>query len=178
MKNFIIGALLCVVVALFLGVERVQRFVNEATNQETLRGVETCLSYTSGNLLSTEAVRSTCVAAFQKRLFDNNHATGKAGPRIGRRTVSWGGVLENKTSDHVTTWIQLSIGIFDAEGNEQEFSAQTTLWIDPLGKTDFKVELPDAKIEQFDDLKFCDLEDTAPKSCMSWGVTEMMGLSL
>jgi hypothetical protein len=102
-KNFIIGGLLCRVAALVIGVEPLQRFVNETTSIGTLRGVEACLSYSSSELLSTEAVRSTCVMAFQKPFYANDHAIGKAGPRLDQRSVSWGGFLENKTHDHVTT---------------------------------------------------------------------------
>ncbi|EET49649.1 hypothetical protein [Thalassobium sp. R2A62] len=178
MKNFIIGGLLCLLAALFFGVEPLQRFVNETTSKGTLRGVETCLSYSSSELLSTEVVRSTCTLAFQKPLYGNDNATGKAGPRIDQQLVSWGGLLENKTDDHVTTWIRLSVGIFDTEGNEQTFSVETPIWIEPLAQTEFKVELPDVNAEQFDNLEFCELEDVARKSCMSWGITEIMGLSL
>lgn len=177
-KNFIIGGLLCLVAFLVIGVEPLQRFVNETTSKGTLRGVESCLSYSSSELLSTEAVRSTCVLVFQKPLYADDHATGKAGPRIDQWSVSWAGLLENKTHDHVTTWIRLSVGIFDAEGNEHAFSAETPIWIDPLAQTEFRVELPDVNAEQFDNLEFCESEDAAPKSCISWGITEVMGLSL
>jgi hypothetical protein len=64
------------------------------------------------------------------------------------------------------------------EGNEETFSAETPIWIDPLAHTEFKVELHDANAEQFDNLEFCESEDAAPTSCISWGITEMMGLSL
>lgn len=178
MKNYIIGGLLCLVVALVIGVEPLQRFVNEATNRGALRGVETCLSYSKSELLSPETVRSACVTAFQKPLYDNDRASGRAGPRMDQQTVSWGGILENKTPDHVTTWIQITVSIYDAEGNEQEFSAETPIWIDPLDQAEFKVELPEVTGEQFDNLESCDLEDTAPKDCMSWGITEMKGLKI
>ncbi|MDG1532689.1 MAG: hypothetical protein P8Q99_15235 [Paracoccaceae bacterium] len=177
-KNYIIGGLLCLVAALVIGIEPLQRFVNETRNHGTLKGVETCLSYSSSELLSTEAVRSICVLAFQKPLYSNDHATGKAGPHIDRQTVSWSGLLENKKHDHVTTWIRLKVGIFDAEGIEQSFSAETIIWIDPLDQTEFSVELPDVSAEQLEKLEFCELEDAAPKSCISWGISELKGLSL
>ena len=116
--------------------------------------------------------------AFQKPLYATDHATGKAGPRIDQRSANWGGLLENKTHDHVTTWIRLSFSIFDVEGSEQTFSAETSIWIDPLAQAEFRVELHDANAEQFDNLEFCESKDAAPKSCISWGITEMMGLSL
>lgn len=178
MKNFIIGGLACLVAGLVVGVEPLQRFVNETTNQGTLKGVEACISYTSSELLTAEAVKAACVSTFQAPLYAYEHATGKAGPRTDQSSVSWGGILENKTHDHVTTWIRLSVDIFDAEGNEQEFFAETPIWIDPLNQTEFIVQLSDVNAEQFDNLEFCELEDTAPKSCMSWGITEIMGLSL
>jgi hypothetical protein len=116
--------------------------------------------------------------AFQKALYSNDHATGKAGPRVDQQAVSWGGLLENKTHDHVTTWIRLTVGIFDAEGIEQSFSAETLIWIDPLDQAAFRVELPDVSAEQLDSLEFCASEDAALKSCVSWGISEMKGLSL
>ena len=73
----------CLVVALVIGIKPVQRFTNEAVNSGTLRGVETCLSYSSSELLSPEAVRATCVAAFQKRLYGREHAQGRAAPCVG-----------------------------------------------------------------------------------------------
>lgn len=178
MKNYIIGGLVCVVAALVVGVEPVQRFVNETANSGTLRGVETCLSYSQSELLSPEAVRSTCILAFQKPLYRNDHATGKAGPAVEQQQVVWSGFLDNKTTDHVTTWVKISVGIFDADGNEQEFHATTSIWIDPLGQTEFQVALPDLEREQFSDLEFCEQDTTPQISCISWGITEMMGLSL
>jgi hypothetical protein len=50
--------------------------------------------------------------------------------------------------------MRLSVGIFDAEGEEQTFSAETPIWVDPLGQTEFRVELPDVNAEQFDNLEF------------------------
>jgi hypothetical protein len=93
-------------------------------------------------------------------------------------TVSWGGVLENKTPDHVTTWVRVSVSTYTEEGTEQEFFAETSIWIDPLGKADFRVKLPDSKEDQFEKLDFCEHDDAAPKSCMSWGVIDAMGLRI
>ena len=78
----------------------------------------------------------------------------------------------------MTTWIRLSVRIFDEEGNEEVFSAETPIWIDPLGQAEFGVGLPDVNPEQFDNLDFCERDDAAPTSCISWEITEMMGLSL
>ena len=178
MKNYLIGGLGCLVVDLVIGIKPVQRFTNEAVNSGTLRGLETCLSYSSSELLSPEAVRATCVAAFQKRLYGREHAQGRAGPRLDEGTVSWGGVLENKTPDHVTTRVRVSVSTYTKEGTEQEFFAETSIWIDPLGKADFRVKLPDSKEEQFEKLDFCEHDDAAPKSCMSWGVIDAMGLTI
>ncbi|WP_170381904.1 hypothetical protein [Ruegeria atlantica] len=177
-KNYIIGGLVCLVLAMVVGVKPVQRAINEAFNLGTLRGVETCMSYSDSELLSNDAIKATCVTTFQKHLFHNDHATGRAGPRLDERIVSWGGVLQNKTPDHVTTWIQISVSIYDKEGKEQEVSAETAIWIDPLNEADFRVELPDLESEQLENLGFCEHEDTKPAECMAWGVTDVMGLAL
>lgn len=178
LKNYLIVGLLGLVVALVLGVEPVQRVFNEATQRGTLKGVENFMGYSSSDLLSEEAVRATCVTAFQKPLYRGDHATGRAGPRFEQRRVAWGGNLENKTADHVTTWVKITVSVFDAEGEEQEFVADTSIWIDPLDDAEFLVELPETAPAQFEELDFCDLEDPAPKNCMSWGVTEVKGLSI
>ena len=125
-----------------------QRVINEATNKGTLRGVETFMGYSKSELLSKDAVRSTCVQFFQIRLYDPDLATGKAGPRIDQGTVRWGGILANKTPDHVTTWVRISVIIFDADGTKQEVFAETPIWIDPMGEAEFRVELPDLEREQ------------------------------
>lgn len=178
LKNYLIGGLICLVAALVFGIKPVQQAINETLNQGTLRGVETCMSYSSSELLSTEAVRATCVKTFQKRLYHNDHATGRAGPRAAQQTVSWSGVLENKTPDHVTTWIEVSVSIYDAEGSEQEYSSETRIWIDPLDEAEFRVELPDLEPKKLDEIEFCDYEDVAPTACVTWGVTDVMGLSI
>ncbi|MCL6285994.1 hypothetical protein M3P21_20985 [Ruegeria sp. 2012CJ41-6] len=178
MKNYIIAGLLCLVLALAIGVRPVQKTVNEALNQGTLKGVETCMSYSKSELLSNDAVQATCVTTFRKRLYHNGHATGRAGPRLGERTVSWGGVLENKTSDHVTTWIQVSVNIFDKDGEETEFLADTPIWIDPLDEAEFRVELPDLESKQLEGLEFCEHEDASPTDCMAWNVSGVMGLAI
>ncbi|AZQ66054.1 hypothetical protein EF888_02290 [Silicimonas algicola] len=178
MKNILIVGLACLVAALVFGVEPVQRAINEATYQGTLKGVETCMDYSRSELLSKEAVRATCVSTFQKRLYDNDHATGRAGPRMNQQTVGWGGILENRTADHVTTWVRISLSIFDADGNAQEISAETPIWIDPLGEAEFRVDLPELEPEQLENINFCEHESIAPKSCMTWGVVDMMGVAI
>jgi len=177
-KNFVIGGLAITVVALVIGIQPLQKLVNEATNQGTLRGVETCMSYSSRELLSTEALRATCVSAFQKRLFGGDHAGGRAGPRVESQRVRWGGILENKTPDHVTTWVRLSVSVFNEEGIEQEVFAETPIWIDPLDDAEFLVELPDLEPQQFTDKEFCDYEVEQPKDCIAWGVVGVMGVSI
>lgn len=178
MKNYLIGGLVCLLAFFIIGIEPLQRLINESTKQGTLRGVETCMVYSSSELLSQDAVKATCVSAFQKNLYNGDLATGRAGPRSNQQTVSWGGTLQNKTSDHVTTWIQVSVSIFDAEGTEQEFQAETSIWIDPLNEADFMVELPELEREQLEDIEFCDHADVEPKSCMTWGVTDIRGLTI
>ncbi len=178
MKNYLIIGLLCLVAALIVGIEPVQRVINEAMNRGTLRGVETCMDYTGSELVSGDAIKATCVQAFQKRLYSNDYATGRAGPRVGQRSVDWGGVLENKTPDHVTTWVEISVSIYDADGIEQEHIIETPIWIDPLDETEFRVELPEVEPEQFEGIEFCDYEDEAPTGCMTWGVIGVMGLEI
>lgn len=177
-KNYLIGGLICLVAVLAFGIEPVQRVINEATSRGTLRGVETCLDYSKSELLSQDTVRATCVQSFQNRLYVPDLATGQAGPRIVQGKVDWGGTLENKTSTHVTTWIQIAVTVFDADGTKQEVFAETPIWIDPMGKAEFRVELPDLKGEQLDGIEFCDHDDKAPKSCMAWGVNDVMGFAI
>ncbi len=177
-KNFLIGGLFCLVVALVVGFEPVQRTINEATNKGTLKGVETCMSYSDSELLSSEAVKATCVAAFQKRLYHNDHAIGRAGPLTKNGVVNWGGVLENKTPDHVTTWLRISVVIHDDEGAELEYFAATQIWIDPLEETEFEVELTDLDPAKLDGLEFCENDNATPTDCMTWGITDLFGLSI
>ncbi len=178
MKNYLIAGLACLVVVLIFGFEPVQRTINEATNHGTLKGVESCIAYSKSELLSPEVIRATCVSEFQKRLYRNDHATGRAGPNIKNGAVSWSGVLENKTSDHVTTWVQISVSIYDDEGEEQEFFSETSIWIDPLGEAKFEVELPDLETEKLRSLEFCENDVAKPSTCMAWGVADVMGLSI
>lgn len=178
MKNYFIGGLICLLAALVFGIEPVQRVINEVTHRGTLKGVETCMNYTGSELISEKVVRDACVRIFQKHLYDNDHATGRAGPRLNQRTVGWHGILENKTPDHVTTWVQISVSIFDSEGAEQEHFAETPIWIDPLDETEFRVDLPDFEREQFEYIEFCDHDELQPKACMTWGVVDVMGLSI
>lgn len=178
MKNFLIGVLSCLVAALAFGVEPVQRLVNETVNPGSVRGVENCLEYSRSELLADDIVREMCVRTFQRRLFNTDHATGRAGPRGGQSEAVWGGTLRNNTTDHVTTWVSIAVSIFDTDGVEQEYTAETTIWIDPLGEAEFRVELPDVEPTIFDDLEFCDHDELMPTDCMNWGVTGAMGLSL
>lgn len=178
MKNYLIGGLICLVAALAFGIEPVQRVINEASSRGTLRGVETCMDYSKSELLSQAAVRATCVKSFQIRFYGPDHATGLAGPRIDQGKVVWSGTLTNKTPDHVTTWIQIAVTIFGADGTKQEVFGETPIWIDPLGEAEFRVELPDLEREQLDAIESCDNDDKAPKACIAWGVTEVMGLAI
>lgn len=103
---------------------------------------------------------------------------GKGGPQFDQEKVNFAGTLANKTPDHVTTWIGISATVYDAEGTKQEVLAETPIWIAPMGEADFLLELPDLKREQFDDIKFCELDDKAPKACVVWDMTEVKGLAI
>jgi hypothetical protein len=177
-KNYVIAGLICLVVALAYGIKPVQRVTNEIANRGTLRGVETCIGYSRSELLSQDAVKAACVQSFQNRLYDPNLATGQAGPKISQEKLGWGGTLENKTNGFVTTWMRIAVTIFDADGAKEEVFAETPIWIDPLGKAEFFVELPDLDRENLDGIEFCELGDEAPKSCIAWGITEVRGLSI
>lgn len=178
MKNYLIGGLICLVVVLAFGVEPVQRMINETANSGTLRGAEKCMDYSKSELLSEDAVKATCVQSFHTRLYLPNLATGQAGPRFAQGQVGWGGILQNKTSDHVTTWIEIAVMVFDADGTKQEVSVEAPIWIDPLGEAEFRIELPDLERVQFDDIEFCDLEDETPTACMARAVTDVKGLAI
>lgn len=178
MKNYLIVGLMCLLAALVFGVAPIQRVVNEAIHKGTLRGVENCMKYSSSKLLSEEAVKAMCVEAIQKSLYHNDHATGRAGPMLNQRTVGWGGTLKNKTPDHVTTWVKISVSIYDADGTEQEHFAETQIWIDPLDDAEFKVQMPDLKHEELEDTEFCEHNESTPKDCMTWGVVDVMGVSV
>lgn len=178
MEKYLIGGLSCLVVALVVGVEPVQRTINEATRMGTLRGAEICIDYSGSDILSGDAVKTMCVDAFQMPLFHSDFASGRAGPRVEYDEVKWEGVLQNKTADHVTTWIEITVGFFDSDGKEERFKAETPIWIDPMDEAEFIVELPKLDPERLDDITFCKNSDHSPKSCMSWGITAMKGLSI
>lgn len=72
----------------------------------------------------------------------------------------------------------ISVSIYNKEGKEQEVSAETPIWIDPLNEADFRVEFPDLESKKLENLGSCDHEDAAPTECISWGVTDVMGLAL
>lgn len=136
------------------------------------------MDYSKSELLSQDVVKATCVQSFQNRLYIPDLAMGQAGPRLDQGKVGWDGTLENKTPDHVTTWIRIAVTIFDADGTKKEVFAETPIWIDPLGEAEFQVDLPDLKREQLDGVAFCDNEDEAPKACMAWGITDVMGIAI
>ena len=178
MNKYLIAGLAIVIVAMAIGIEPLTKFKNEITNYGSLTGVETCMSYSSSELLSAEVIKATCVASFQKTLYENDHATGKAGPRAQQQSVYWGGTLANKTADHVTTWVRISVFVYDAEGDEEEHLAETEIWIEPRGEAEFRVELPEIGLEEIDGIVFCEREDIVPVSCMTWGVTDIKGLTI
>ena len=178
MKNYLIVGLIGLVAALTIGVEPVQRFMNEAVNRGTVRGVENCMSYAKSELLSQDAVKASCVEAFHERLDLPDLASGEAGPRLDQGKMTWEGVLQNKTADYVITWILISVIVSDAEGKKQEVLAETSIWIDPMGKADFQVELPNLKPEQFHAIDFCDPDVQTPKACMVWELVHVKGVSI
>ena len=177
-KNYLIGGLLCIVLMLVFGFKPVYRVMNEAVNRGTVNAVEMCLDYTRGEVLSEEAVKAVCVSTFQKRLLGNEYAFGRAGPRLVLDGVRWGGTLQNDTVDHVTTWVQVAVNVYDENGSEQKALADTQVWLEPMDETEFEVEVPDLKQEQINDLDFWDLDMPNPKSCFSWGVVAVKGLSI
>ncbi|NVO56846.1 hypothetical protein HW561_13715 [Rhodobacteraceae bacterium B1Z28] len=178
MKNYLIGGCICLLGILIIGIEPLQRAINDSMNRGTLKGAETCISYSSSELLSTETIRSTCVNAFQMPLFDHDHATGRAGPWMEPGVAGWEGILENKMPDFVTTWVQISVSIYDPGGVEQEYFAETSIWIDPQDEAEFRMKIPALKREQIEGIEFCENDNPAPKACMEWGVKRILGLSI
>jgi hypothetical protein len=177
-KNYLIGGLLCIVLMLAFGIKPVQRVMNEAVKRGTVNAVEICLDYTRGELLSEEAAKVVCASNFQKRLLGSEYAFGRAGPRLVLDELRWGGTLRNDSVDHVTTWVQIAVYVYDENGSEQKILADTQIWLEPMGETEFEVEISDLTEEQINDLDFCDLDMPNPKSCFSWGVVSVKGLSI
>lgn len=68
MENYLIGGLICIIAILIVGVELLQRLLNESINKGRLKGVENCRAYSNSELVSEEAVKATCVSTFQKYL--------------------------------------------------------------------------------------------------------------
>ena len=178
MKNYVIAALVVLVVLLAVGFAPIERATNEVLRHGSLTGVENCIEYSKSDLLSGDAVKAACVRAFEKPLYSSESATGRAGPSFFQGIVRWTGNLENKTSDHVTTWVAISVSVYGEDGSEREFSADTSIWIDPLRSADFSVTLRALELSILDDIEFCELTDDEPKSCMSWGVTDVRGLEV
>lgn len=178
MKNYLIAGLICLVAALTIGIGPVQRIVNEATNQGTLKGVERCMEYAKSDLISKEAIQRSCVQSFQKQLYLPDLAGGEAGPRTEKDLVRWEGTLENKTGDHVTTWVRVVVIVFDKAGKKTEVSGETPIWIDPMGEAEFRVELPELEPKQLDGFEFCEDDVAEPKACMGWTISEVKGLEL
>lgn len=177
LKNYLIAGLGCLIAMLIIGVEPVIRFTNEAINRGTLRGVERCMDYEQSAPLSKEAVKTFCAQSFQIQMYLPELASGKAGPRVEQDSVRWEGRLENKTADHVATWVKIVVVIFDKDGKEQESYAETPIWIDPTGEAEFTLEYPDLKPDQFDDLEFCG-DNNTPKKCFAWSIAEVKGLKI
>lgn len=178
MKNYLIAGLFCLVAFFAFGFEPVQQYINETTRQGTLKGVEECIAYSGSGLISENAVKIACVSAFQKTLYNGDLATGRAGPRNDKHSVRWAGTLNNKTTDHVTTWIKVSVSTFDSKGVEQAYHAETSIWIDPQNEAKFEVELPELEPKKLENLEFCDHEDLKPKECMTWGISNIQGLTI
>lgn len=177
-KNYVIVGLTCLIAAMIIGVQPVQRAINEAFYRGTLTGVDKCISYSDTQLISSEAMRAACVSLFQRSLFSDEHAKGRAGPGYTEEGVIWVGNLENNTPDHVTTWIRLAVTIYDAKGIEEKFMGDTSVWVDPLGDSDFRVDLPDLTRDMVDATEFCERDAPSPMSCMRWGIVEVKGLSI
>ncbi len=178
MKKLAILAAVCAAAYLIIDFPKVQQTANEALRDGTLKGVEACVEYSKSELVSAETTRNACSARFQNPLYNNDFATGRAGPAFEAGAVLLKGSLENKETSHVTTWVALSFSIFDAEGKESEFPADIFIWIEPRSSTEFSVALPDLEPEKVRDLKFCDLDDENRKSCMSWGMKGIQGIEI
>lgn len=78
----------------------------------------------------------------------------------------------------MTTWVRIFVSIYDTDGNEQKVFAETPIWIAPLGEANFRVDLPEHEHEQLENIEFCKHDDLVPKSCVTWGVIDVMGLTI
>lgn len=178
MNKFLALAAMCGAAYLLYDFQSVKQLANETLRDGKFTGVEACVAYSESDLVSAQTTRNACSERFQKRLFDGDFATGRAGPKTRSGSVYLEGSLENKLSNHVTTWVELSFYIFDLDGKESKFYTDTYVWIEPRASYEFSVALPDISAEDVRDLEFCDHDDESPKSCMSWGVRGIKGVEL
>ncbi len=178
MKNFIILICLCAAAYILYDLQSVKLALNKSLRDGTLQGVENCVAYSRSELVSVETTRNVCVENFHIELFDGDFATGRAGPKDMSGEAGWAGTLENKTAGHVTTWVRVSVSLFDADGKEKEYEANTYVWIEPQSSTNFQVGLSELAPSELKSVEFCDRDDGSPKSCVSWGIVRIKGIKI
>ena len=80
-------------------------------------------------------------------------------------------------NDSLSVIYQMEVA-YDADGDKEDFQAETRIWIDPMSSTYFSVELPEMTPGQLENIEFCDRDDVQLKACMMWTITEIMGLTI
>ena len=173
MNKFAVSACVLAVALGAYNLRAIKLVINETLNMGTLTGVENCVSYSKNDLVSIETTRNACATRLQTFSYEPDLAMGRAGPRYMNDGVYLEGELHNKTSNQVTTWVGLVLGMHDADGKRVEFTAGTQIWIEPSSSSEFIVELKDAPADVLETLDFCDHEAKKPKSCVFWAVAKM-----
>ena len=154
--------------------------LNKMMNPGKLAGVEKCVSLSESNLVAEETIRNACVEDFHVNVFGVELASGRAGPRERSGTVYWEGRVSNNTSEYITTWVELGVGFFDAQGEKTEIKTEQYFWIEPQVEQEFSAELRNISREDFEGYDFCDLdaEEATFRSCMTWGWVQIKGLKI
>jgi hypothetical protein len=174
----VIGA--AVIAYVGLNFTAVRMDLNKMMNSGELAGVEQCVSLSKSSLVAEETIRNACVEDFHVRLFESELAVGRAGPQERSGAVYWEGRVSNNTSEYVTTWGELGVNLFDAQGEKTEVKVNLSLWIEPQTEQEISAELRDVNPEDFEGYEFCDYdeEEETFRSCLTWRWAQIKGLKI
>ena len=159
-------------------IEPISNQVNVFVNSGRATGISNCVKLGESPVISANAIRSACADKFSVSIYTVNAATGRASAESTFDRVMFSGTLENLTPNQILTNAQFVYEQFDEEGARKEFFATANVWIEPQTSESFEVQFRDFQASEFLNLAGCDVDASERKSCWSWGILGLRGVSL
>ncbi len=153
--------------------------VLEYLAEGSLRGLNACLSNSSSIALANDQIRNVCASKHAVNLNRRMSIEGLGAPQESTRgRFIFAGSIINTNANYLVTFVQVSLTVYDDQGESSTHEAFGNVWATPFEET--PVELPFSRqlSEEILQVSWCDKDTSEDEltSCRTWEITQVAGV--